>query len=95
METQEREDSQKLQAQRGKSRIAPLEMRAYYTRAEMCAAFGLSSKRLQEAIKNDPNLPMVRNGRNQLFPKVPAHDWYAALAARRANVHYGETRKTA
>jgi hypothetical protein len=44
-------------------------------------------KRLAEAIQNDETLPLVLNGRNQLFPKIAFEAWYAAAAASRQNVH--------
>jgi hypothetical protein len=67
--------------------MAPVEDRAYFTREEVCARFGFSDKRLAEAIANDATLPMVLNGRNQLFPKVAIQAWYEAAAASRQNVH--------
>jgi hypothetical protein len=67
--------------------MLPLEERAYYTRAEVCARYGISDKRLAEAIANDETLPLVRNGRNQLFPKVAMEAWFETAAANRRNVH--------
>jgi hypothetical protein len=72
---------------RGRKRMPPIEERAYYTREEVCTRYGLSAKRLAEAIANDEALPMVRNGRNQLFPKAAMQAWYEAAAAARQNVH--------
>jgi hypothetical protein len=77
----------KKKSQRGQRRIAPLEHRAYYTRPEVCSKFGLSDKRLAEAIENDPSLPILRNGRNQIFPKAAFQTWFESAAARRVNVH--------
>ena len=67
--------------------MASVEERAYYTRAEVCTRYGFSDKRLAEAIAHDEALPMIRNGRNQLFPKVAFQAWYETAAANRQNVH--------
>jgi hypothetical protein len=80
---------------RGCRRIAPLEERAYYTRAEACKIFGFSDKRLAEAIRNDPALPMILNGRNQIFPKVAFQAWYERAASKRVNVHGADNTRAA
>ena len=72
---------------RNRKRMTPVEQRAYYTRQEVCIRFGFSDKRLAEAIANDEALPMIKNGRNQLFPKMAFQTWYEAAAASRQNVH--------
>jgi hypothetical protein len=81
------ETKRKKKSRRGQRRVAPLEHRAYYTRPEVCSKFGLSDKRLAEAIDNDASLPMLRNGRNQIFPKAAFEAWFESAAARRLNVH--------
>ncbi len=72
---------------RGPRRIPPIEDRAYYMRAEVCELFGFSATRLAEVVANDHSLPMVRNGRNQLFPKAAFQAWYEQAASKRVNVH--------
>jgi hypothetical protein len=72
---------------RGPKRVPPIEDRAYYTRTEVCARYGISDKRLAERLANDKTLPMVLNGRNQLFPKAAMQAWFEAAAASRQNVH--------
>ena len=67
--------------------MASVEERAYYTRQEVCTRYGFSDKRLAEVIANDEALPMIKNGRNQLFPKAAFQAWYEAAAAARQNVH--------
>jgi hypothetical protein len=67
--------------------MAPIEQRVFFTRREVCARYGLSAKRLAKAIETDDTLPMVRNGRNQLFPKDAMDAWFVAAAAGRQNVH--------
>jgi len=79
--------ARKKTRRRSHKRLAPVEHRAYYTRREVCARYGLSDKRLAEAIATDKTLPMVLNGRNQLFPKVAMQAWFEAAAASRQNVH--------
>lgn len=61
--------------------------RAYYTRAEVCRRYGFSAKRLKELIESDETLPMMTNGRNQLFPKAAMDMWYESAAMRRQQVH--------
>ena len=65
----------------------PIMERVYYTRKEACARYGLSSKRLAEAIANDKTLPLIFNGRDQHFPKDLMDDWFNAQALRRQNIH--------
>jgi hypothetical protein len=79
--------TEKRRRRRGHKRRAPVETRAYYTRAEVCARYGLSDKRLAEAMDRDKDLPVIRNGRNLLFPKVAFDAWYEAAASKRWNVH--------
>ncbi len=87
MATRIRTPKRKKKSIRGKRRIAPLEERAYFTRAEACKLYGFSAKRLAGAITNDPALPVIWNGRNQLFPKVAFQSWYEKAAANHVNVH--------
>ena len=74
---------------RGHKRRLPVEKRAYYTRDEVCMRFGLSAKRLAEAVATDETLPIVRNGRSQLFPKGKIEAWFEAAAEIRQNMHAG------
>jgi hypothetical protein len=67
--------------------MAPLKERAYFTRAEVCRLYGLSDKRLAEAVNSDQSLPVIRNGRSQIFPKSAFQAWYETAAANRVNVH--------
>ena len=71
---------------RGPRRIASFADRAYYRRREICERFGLSDKRLAELVESDPDLPMIRNGRNQLFPKLAFENWYQLAGTRRTAV---------
>lgn len=72
---------------RGRKRMPSIESRAYYTRREVCLRFGFSDKRLAEAVASDVSLPMMLNGRNQLFPKTAFESWFEQAAAKRQNVH--------
>ena len=72
---------------RGCKRIIPVQQRAYYTTAEACSRYGFSVGRLAEAIANDETLPMIRNGRIQMFPKDLMDAWFEAAGRRRLNVH--------
>jgi hypothetical protein len=72
---------------RGRKRIIPVEQRAFYTRAEACIRYGFSAGRLEEAIANDASLPMVLNGRIQMFPKGLMDAWFEAAGRRRQNIH--------
>jgi hypothetical protein len=69
---------------RGRKRKIPLEKRAYYTRAEACIRFGFSATRFKELVAHDETLPMLNNGRNQLFPKDLMERWFEALAQQRS-----------
>jgi hypothetical protein len=73
--------------QRGSRRIAPLEDRAFYTRAETIARYGFSDKRLAELTANDPTLPVIWNGRYQIFPKLAFDEWFRVAASRQVNIH--------
>jgi hypothetical protein len=74
-------------SRRGKKRIPPLAERAYYTRPEVCTIFGLSAKRLAEAINSDSALPCLWNGKIQIFPKEKFKEWFELAASRRKNIH--------
>jgi hypothetical protein len=73
--------------QRGGRRIAPLELREFFTRAEICTRYGMSDKRLAEAIAKDKDLPVIFNGRYQIFPKQAFDEYYRAAATKRLNIH--------
>jgi hypothetical protein len=76
-----------MRKRRGHKRLLPLDQRAYYTREEVCRHFGFSASRLLEIIANDDTLPMLKNGRNQLFPKDGFGAWFEAAAKRRQQFH--------
>ena len=71
---------------RGHRRIAALADRAFYLRREVCAIFGLSDKRLAELIDTDKDLPMIKNGRYQIFPKRAFDAWYQEAGNKRLTV---------
>ena len=60
--------------------------RAYYTRKEITQRFGISDKRLALLVDNDSTLPVIFNGKYQIFPKGPMDVWYLEQAAKRRNV---------
>ena len=60
--------------------------RAFYTRKEVTQRFGISDKRLARLVENDPTLPVIFNGKYQIFPKSPMDAWYLEQAAKRRNV---------
>jgi hypothetical protein len=61
--------------------------RAFYARKEVTQRFGLSDKRLAALVENDSTLPVIFNGKFQIFPKNVMDAWYEAQAAKRRNVH--------
>jgi hypothetical protein len=58
----------------------------------VCATFGLSDKRLAAAIAKDATLPVINNGRYQIFPKAAFEGWYEAAAKKRLNLQAPEYR---
>lgn len=69
---------------KGRKRKIPLEKRAYYTRQEACIRFGFGAIAFKELVDNDENLPVLRNGKTQLFPKDGMERWFAELAMHRS-----------
>jgi hypothetical protein len=80
---------------RSQRRIAAVEDRAYFTRREVSLRYGMSDKRLAEAMKKDPKLPVIKNGRYQIFPKAAFDSWFQAAASKRLNVHGPESVRVA
>jgi hypothetical protein len=76
-----------MRKKRGKKKLLPVEQRAYYTREEVCLRFGFSASRLAEIIADDNTLPMLNNGRIQLFPKEGIQAWFERAATRRQQFH--------
>jgi hypothetical protein len=54
---------------RGRKRKVPLEKRAYYTREEACIRFGFSAGQFKRLVEQDETVPVLMNGKRQLFPK--------------------------
>jgi hypothetical protein len=73
-------------SRRGQRRIATLKDRAFYLRREVCAIFGFSDKRLAELVTADENLPVIKNGRYQIFPKTAFDAWYQEAGNKRLTV---------